>query len=83
MIDLRAAPEVEYDDSGDGSMILTWMAERGIEMFSVIIRDGSVIGGITPNGGAGKFWKAPLPDGFVKIDCGALHQATESNTKTE
>ena len=63
-MDLRSAPDVEYDD---GCITLSWMSDDKGRMFSIRIGDNCLIGGITSKEQSGGHWRVPLPDGWVTV----------------
>jgi hypothetical protein len=70
MTDFSRKPEIEYDDSaGVESLTLTWWAEDRRAIFSVILRDGAVMG-VTASMDPTRhhpLWRMELPKGLIKI----------------
>ncbi len=84
MIDFMKKPEVEYDDSADGNLTVTWWSEARDETLTPVIRDGSLTGvRSTRQPPRGQFpWRVTLPRGLIKIDCSVVEgqrDLTESN----
>jgi hypothetical protein len=72
-IDLTQRPQVEYDDSGSGTLTVSWMTEDKQKMFSVVLVDGAIVGVNTKLGSNGpKPWKIKLPKGALRINCNAF-----------
>lgn len=73
-IDLTQRPSVEYDDSGSGTLTVSWLTEDKQKMFSVVLMDGAIMGVNTSLGSSAdpRPWKIQLPKTALRINCNAF-----------
>lgn len=71
-VDVMKRPEVEYDDSGNGTVTVYWNTPEG-PMFSIVIQDGCLIG-VMSGSQQQPPWKFDLPKGLLRVDCSVMTQ---------
>lgn len=72
-IDLTQKPQVEYDDSGSGSLTISWLTEDKQKMFSVVLIDGAIVGVNSKLGASTpRPSKIQLPKTALRINCAAF-----------
>lgn len=70
-VDLTKPPEIEYEEDDD-VLNLHWFSDGKNSMFSLIIRDGVLIGCNVSAFGGRLPWKVDIPKGLIRIDRAAM-----------